>query len=313
MLLRVWQGSALAFSVVLFYITIRAVFKNNKDAKRLLVGILFLVFTAIWDILGASGMIPIQNLNLSRFGFLFFVLGIAVVLANRFLRVHKQVEELNANLERKVVERTNELQETLTRVQELKVQQDGDYFLTSLLLDPLNDSKKSHSAMIGIQSYTKQKKEFEFKGKTKEIGGDLIICDDIVLNGKKYFVFINGDAMGKSIQGAGGALVLGVVFLSFIRRTQVVLESQSKSPERWIKECFLNSKLFLNPLMDLCLFPLSLDLWKRKQAYFIISTQNIHGLFCIGMELLLLSKMSWNFVKLEPKGWQVKFGLGFLF
>ncbi|TGK85815.1 stage II sporulation protein E [Leptospira bourretii] len=238
MLLRVWQGSALAFSVVLFYITIRAVFKNNKDAKRLLVGILFLVFTAIWDILGASGMIPIQNLNLSRFGFLFFVLGIAVVLANRFLRVHKQVEELNSNLERKVVERTNELQETLTRVQELKVQQDGDYFLTSLLLDPLNDSKKSHSAMIGIQSYTKQKKEFEFKGKTKEIGGDLIICDDIVLNGKKYFVFINGDAMGKSIQGAGGALVLGVVFLSFIKRTQVVLESQSKSPERWIKECF---------------------------------------------------------------------------
>lgn len=236
--LRVWQGSVLAFSVVLFYITVRAVMKNNKDAKRLLVGILFLMFTAIWDILGASGLIPIQNLNLSRFGFLFFVLGIAVVLANRFLRVHKQVEELNANLERKVVERTNELQETLTRVQELKVQQDGDYFLTSLLLDPLNDSKKSHSEMIGIQSYTKQKKEFEFKGKTKEIGGDLIICDDIVLNGKKYFVFINGDAMGKSIQGAGGALVLGVVFLSFIKRTQLLLESQSKSPERWIKECF---------------------------------------------------------------------------
>ncbi|MBM9549206.1 SpoIIE family protein phosphatase [Leptospira sp. 201903074] len=238
MLLRVWQGSVLAFSVVLFYITIRAVMKGNKDAKRLLSGILFLIFTAIWDILGASGLIPIQNLNLSRFGFLFFVLGIAVVLANRFLRVHKQVEELNANLERKVVQRTNELQETLTRVQELKIQQDGDYFLTSLLLDPLNDSKKSKSPMIGIQSYTKQKKEFEFKGKIKEIGGDLIICDDIVLNGKKYFVFINGDAMGKSIQGAGGALVLGVVFLSFIKRTQLLLESQSKSPERWIKECF---------------------------------------------------------------------------
>lgn len=237
-LLRVWQGSVLAFSVVLFYITIRAVLKNNKDAKRLLVGIFFLMFTAIWDILGASGMIPIQNLNLSRFGFLFFVLGIAVVLANRFLRVHKQVEELNSNLERKVVERTNELQETLTRVQELKIQQDGDYFLTSLLLDPLHDSRRSRSQMIGIQSYTKQKKEFEFKGKIKEIGGDLIICDDIVLNGKKYFVFINGDAMGKSIQGAGGALVLGVVFLSFIKRTQILLESQSKSPERWIKECF---------------------------------------------------------------------------
>ncbi len=44
--------------------------------------------------------------------------------------------------------------------------------------------------------------------------------------------------MGKSIQGAGGALVLGVVFLSFIKRTQMIVESQNKSPERWIKECF---------------------------------------------------------------------------
>lgn len=236
-ILRVWQFSVLIFGVLLLYLTISAVRRNNKDAKRLLLGIIILLGTGFWDILGATGFLPIQNLNLLRFGFLFFVLGIAVVLANRFLRVHRQVEELNASLERKVEERTNELQNTLTKVQELKVQQDGDYFLTSLLLDPLSKEKALSSEVI-LQSYVKQKKEFEFRGKKREIGGDIIISDSITLNGKKYIVFINGDAMGKSIQGAGGALVLGVVFLSFIKRTQMILESQNKSPERWIKECF---------------------------------------------------------------------------
>ncbi|MGV3666891.1 MAG: SpoIIE family protein phosphatase [Leptospira bouyouniensis] len=237
LILRIWQISVLVFGVMILYLIISAVRAKNKDAKRLLIGVLFLLGTGTWDILGASGMLPIQNLNLLRFGFLFFVLGIAVVLANRFLRVHRQVEELNLSLERKVEERTNELQNTLTKVQELKVQQDGDYFLTSLLLDPLSQTKVE-STQVLLQSYVKQKKEFEFRGKKREIGGDIIISDSITLNGKTYLVFVNGDAMGKSIQGAGGALVLGVVFLSFIKRTQMILENQTKSPERWIKECF---------------------------------------------------------------------------
>lgn len=236
-LLRIWQISVLVFGVILLYLMISAVRAKNKDAKRLLIGVLFLLGTGTWDILGASGLLPIQNLNLLRFGFLVFVLGIAVVLANRFLRVHRQVEELNLSLEKKVEERTNELQNTLTKVQELKVQQDGDYFLTSLLLDPLSQTKVESTKVL-LQSYVKQKKEFEFRGKKREIGGDIIINDSITLNGKSYLVFINGDAMGKSIQGAGGALVLGVVFLSFIKRTQMILENQNKSPERWIKECF---------------------------------------------------------------------------
>ncbi|TGM23577.1 stage II sporulation protein E, partial [Leptospira selangorensis] len=236
-ILRIWQVAVLIFGGIILYLILSAVRAKNKDAKRLLVGILFLLGTGTWDILGASGIVPIQNLNLLRFGFLVFVLGIAVVLANRFLRVHKQVEELNLSLEKKVEERTNELQNTLTKVQELKIQQDGDYFLTSLLLDPLSQTKVA-STQVVLQSYVKQKKEFEFRGKKREIGGDIIISDSITLNGKSYLVFVNGDAMGKSIQGAGGALVLGVVFLSFIKRTQMILENQNKSPERWIKECF---------------------------------------------------------------------------
>ena len=42
-----------------------------------------------------------------------------------------QLEDYAANLEEKVNERTEALNQTLGKVQALKVQQDGDYFLTS--------------------------------------------------------------------------------------------------------------------------------------------------------------------------------------
>jgi hypothetical protein len=95
-----------------------------------------------------------QNYGLTRFGFFFLVSGIAFTLANRFLKIHQEVEELNAELEN----------------------------------------------MFSVRSVSKQKKEFEFRGKKMEIGGDINIVDQIRIAGKDYLVFINADAMGKSIQ-----------------------------------------------------------------------------------------------------------------
>lgn len=45
--------------------------------------------------------------------------------------------------------------------------------------------------------------------------------------------------MGKSIQGAGGALVLGTVFKSIVTRTQQSPRESSRFPEQWLKECFI--------------------------------------------------------------------------
>jgi hypothetical protein len=178
------------------------------------------------------------NFGLMQYGFFTFIIGIAVVLANRFLRVHNEVEELNSSLERKVEERTRELQTTLTQVQTLKLQQDGDYFLTTLLIKPLMVNQ-ARSNKIKIEFFIKQKKTFEFKNKTYDIGGDMCIANNIKLRGKNYCVFINGDAMGKSIQGAGGALVLGVVFRSIIERTKIFKPNMELFPEQWLKICFI--------------------------------------------------------------------------
>ncbi|NUM41165.1 MAG: SpoIIE family protein phosphatase, partial [Leptospiraceae bacterium] len=150
----------------------------------------------------------------------------------------EKLEDYAETLEIKVEERTQELKNTLDEVQALKQQQDGDYFLTSLLLKPLG-TNKTKSKNVHLEFYTKQKKQFEFRNRHEEIGGDISAAQNIILKEKNYIAFVNADAMGKSIQGAGGALVLGAVFESIIERTRITHQAQDTHPERWIKNTFI--------------------------------------------------------------------------
>lgn len=150
------------------------------------------------------------------------------------LRLQKYAD----SLEEKVKERTQELQQTLEEVQALKQRQDGDYFLTTLLLRPLGVNQ-AESEYFDIDFFIEQKKKFSFRHWHKDIGGDINIAHNIRLRGRNYLVVVNADAMGKSIQGAGGALVLGSVFLSIIERTKLVESMREQYPERWIKNVFI--------------------------------------------------------------------------
>ncbi|GBF38725.1 7TM diverse intracellular signaling domain / stage II sporulation protein E multi-domain protein [Leptospira johnsonii] len=134
-------------------------------------------------------------------------------------------------------ERTQELNESLSNINKLKTQQDGDYFLTSLLIRPLF-TNNTESPSLKIDFFSKQKKSILFKEKHYEIGGDISISGNIAIQGEQYTVFVNGDAMGKSIQGAGGALVMGTVFRSLLTRTNRN-GGYSRPPESWLKESFL--------------------------------------------------------------------------
>lgn len=138
--------------------------------------------------------------------------------------------------EEKVIRERQKTMEALESVKTLKIHQDGDYFLTSLLTSPLN-SNNANSGTIETEIFLKSKKQFIFKGNQKELGGDLNILDNIILSGKKYIVFMNGDAMGKSLQGAGGALVLGSVFKSLIIRARIK-KTEESYPELWLKDTF---------------------------------------------------------------------------
>lgn len=151
----------------------------------------------------------------------------------------KKLQDYAGNLETKVQERTQELQVTLDEIRALKQQQDGDYFLTSLLIKPLATNQVT-SGTVAVEFLVRQKKRFDFKKwKDEELGGDICMADTLVLKGKDHTVFLNGDAMGKSIQGAGGALVLGSVFEAIVARTKLTDSMKDQYPERWLKTAFI--------------------------------------------------------------------------
>ncbi|MBP9886128.1 MAG: SpoIIE family protein phosphatase [Leptospiraceae bacterium] len=145
------------------------------------------------------------------------------------------------NLEEKVNERTKEVQEKMDEVQKLKVQQDGDYFLTSLLTKPLfmNANK---SEFTKTEFLIKQKKHFEFKGKQVEIGGDICVTGNLRFGNKakvtRFTMAMNADAMGKSMQGAGGSIVMGVAMNSIMSRSAAKDWVVDKPPEVWLTDVY---------------------------------------------------------------------------
>lgn len=216
-------------------IILQSAFKGSRDAWLMFTAVLVLVAGMVLDILSNRTVINLPSLF--QYIFMLFIITMALLLANRFVRLHDESEDLNANLEKKIEERTAELRATVLEAEAIKSQQDGDYFLTSLLIQPLS-GVFAEGGPVHAEVLTRQKKTFQFRHWKADLGGDLSIVDRIHLGGRPFTVFINADAMGKSMQGAGGSLVLGTVFqsmLSFNRR-----RGDSRAPEIWLRDCFLD-------------------------------------------------------------------------
>ena len=185
----------------------------------------------------ARGEFEIESsvFSTDEFGHQGFLIGTVI----RSLRkLYNQIKDLNSELESKVEERTKELSQSLETLTKLKKQQDGDYYLTSLLLRPLG-LNMSMPLDVKVDYVTEQYKKFQFQRWASEIGGDLCRADTVVLRGRNVTVFLSADAMGKSIQGAGGALVLGAVFDSLIERTRFEEVFKNYHPEIWLKKAFI--------------------------------------------------------------------------
>ncbi|MDX1958658.1 MAG: SpoIIE family protein phosphatase [Leptospiraceae bacterium] len=169
-------------------------------------------------------------------------------LADSFNKMVVSIKEARAELqnyaetlEEKVKARTKEVEEKMTEVEALKNQQDGDYYLTSLLAKPLfmNANK---SELVKTEFFIRQKKHFQFRNKEVELGGDICVSGNLRFGNKDFFkrytFAMNGDAMGKSMQGAGGSLVMGVVINSILARSarnNWVLDS---TPEKWLTDVY---------------------------------------------------------------------------
>lgn len=161
-----------------------------------------------------------------------------VELAVNFDAATYEINTIRNYLTELVDEKTKTLSDAYEELKQLKSRQDGDYYLTSNLIESLTEMRPESDSVV-IDSLIKQYKTFEFMGHTKEIGGDMNAGYSIRLQGEKYTLVVNADAMGKSLQGAGGVLVLGSALRSLIERTQINEDIRNQSPERWLKNAFL--------------------------------------------------------------------------
>ncbi len=123
-------------------------------------------------------------------------------------------------------------------IRRLKEQQDADYYLTSILTNPLSFNRND-SLTIKADYHMKQKKNFSFMDKTYDIGGDYCAIDKIQLGEadqlKNYIFAINADAMGKSLQGTSGVLVMGVLIESLLAREKR-RKSKNITPKEWLSQ-----------------------------------------------------------------------------
>lgn len=140
----------------------------------------------------------------------------------------------------RTIEKLNNLQTefevSLDEIKKLKRNQDGDYFLTTLLMKPLMN-EWNLSTKVTTDCVLIQKKAFLFKERFQHLGGDFNMTGQLNFAGQNYVMFFNGDGMGKSMQGAGGALVMGTVLNSLFSR----ISGQTTigiSPEAWMEETY---------------------------------------------------------------------------
>ena len=120
----------------------------------------------------------------------------------------------------------------------VKMQQDGDYFLTNLIIQPLFKNY-NRSDLVRTEFLARQKKTFSFKGKDAELGGDINVSGNLRFRGQRYTMFVNSDAMGKSMQGAGGAIVLGTVINAILARSAANKRNLNTSPRDWMRETYM--------------------------------------------------------------------------
>ncbi|WCL49211.1 SpoIIE family protein phosphatase [Leptospira sp. GIMC2001] len=222
----------------IIYSVARGLIRKEKDAKAMVYGLIPMIIAVIHDI--GLGILDVKGaIFLAGLGFPIFLGSIMFILASKFVKVQNETDDLNANLEKKVEERTVEVTQRMEEVQKLKVQQDGDYFLTSLIEKPLA-TNYNKSKLVSTIFHLDQKKKFAFRNKKAELGGDLCISGNLRFgDGKdRWIIFFNADAMGKSMQGAGGAIVAGTAMNNILSRSARDNRVLTVTPEEWISETF---------------------------------------------------------------------------
>lgn len=228
-------------SVGYIYVVPHSLRHGPPEVRLAVLGMVLFLLPGIMDVTWALGIFQWWPGPMAPYGFFLLLLSMGVTVWRRYIRIqddlnvaHQALQVYAQNLESLVDQRTSELQHTLDEVSRLKEQQDGDYLLISRVLDPMTRATIA-GELVRVESLVNQHKRFEFRGMAGELGGDLCMAEQITLGRETYVAWINADAMGKSVQGASGAIVMAVAFRAFLHLSadgQIPLNA--REPVEWI-------------------------------------------------------------------------------
>lgn len=189
------------------------------------IAFIVILFLTKFHIIPYINILGSPNIEISTFSMIISALFVTMACFTANSVIYQIYFQLN--------EKNDELSSSLDKINLLKLQQDADYALTARLMEPFGGNYAT-SKYIDIELFLKQKKSFRFKNQELEIGGDILIAEELFFNNSKYILFANGDAMGKSMQGACGALVLGVISKSIISNAQSISQDNNIIPQVWL-------------------------------------------------------------------------------
>jgi signal transduction histidine kinase len=149
--LRIQIPLGLIYILTFLYFILKRLTQHDRDARFMLISLSLVVPVILNDFLINYGFVKIPQI-LSPIFILFFDGSLAIILSLNIEKMKREILDLNQNLEKKVLQRTDELNESLLKVQKLKVSEDYLHYLIGInLSNSVNEIQKLSELLVQLE------------------------------------------------------------------------------------------------------------------------------------------------------------------
>ncbi|WP_338813688.1 7TM diverse intracellular signaling domain-containing protein [Bernardetia sp. Wsw4-3y2] len=205
-----------------------AIYKKRDETLWQTLGIAFLLLTGIHDGLNTVGISLTSYFDLIQFGFGAFILLQMGILAKRFSRAFNRVEDLTINLEHKVAERTLEVNERNTELeQQSHILEEKNQHIT----DSIRYAARIQQSILGDKNGLEDLflESFVLFKPRDIVSGDFYWFTKLIVNEKIHSIVVCADCTGHGVPGAF-MTVMGNDLL-----TEIVINKQVTQPNEVLK------------------------------------------------------------------------------